>query len=437
MLLLLVLAGCSPDYALDRVSSPPDAAAAEGAGASTHTSGSRALGTPDTRAPMAPGPRFSPVSIDADGGSALTAEEDATGRVRRETFELGGGATTPVADFLFVVDDSASMQTIVDRVRAAFAGLGDGAAFPAEARIAVMNTLPADPADLRVAHPAARHRKRNRHGAGFLRLVDAAGIDEFLGVAPDKERRHFGSPGCAGAWFAPTDRDAAGVPCIVAATQIAMDSVRVEAGLTAFGQLLERQGDVPLFRPGAAANVIFVSDTQDPGIGPDAPELAALVAGRPDYAALADLVDVANTVSSFRVHAIAPATECAETWAHLGPVYQQAAKDAGGRTLDVCTATDYGAFVRDIVHDGAVVQRPVVALGRAADDAVVEVDGQRVGWSPSADGRAITLDHALSGDRAHVTVTYQVRPPAAPVTPATVRPAGARRSGASSAKPQR
>jgi len=47
---------------------------------------------------------------------------------------------------------------------------------------------------------------------------------------------------------------------------------------------------------------------------------------------------------------------------------------------------EHGSFLDDeaIAREGAVVQRPVVALGRPLADAIVEIDGERVGWAPSA-----------------------------------------------------
>ncbi|MFZ5475386.1 MAG: hypothetical protein ACOZNI_01315 [Myxococcota bacterium] len=373
---MILLLACAPDYGLGRVEPTVDES-------------------------------FVPVPVEGDDGGAISAEEDRARGVRRETFVIGGGAPTPVADFLFVVDGSSSMHTVIDRVREAFAGLADGDAFPTEARVAVTSMIPADPDDLGRVHPAAAHRGRNRRDPGFLRLVRADTIAEFLRVAPKDQAARFAHAGCETAWFAPGETDAFGVPCLVAHTQISMDTVRAEAGLTALAQLLERHGDTPLFRSGAAANVVFVSDTQDPGLPEGTERLVEMLQLRPDFEQLAALVDEANTVASFRVHAIAPAVECGERWAHVGPVYQEAAEASGGHVLDVCTAEDYRAFVREIGHDGAVPDRAVVALGRIADDAIVEVDGERVGYTTSPDGRALVLDHPLGPSRATVTVEYR------------------------------
>src|SRR5688500_329485 len=62
---------------------------------------------------------------------------------------LGGDAPSAVVDYLFVVDGSASMERVLGRVRDGFEALAGSGVFPAEARIAVMSTLPADPVDRR------------------------------------------------------------------------------------------------------------------------------------------------------------------------------------------------------------------------------------------------------------------------------------------------
>lgn len=377
--MLLLLAACAPEYGLSTVPAP----------------------LPDEEG-------FAPVSVEDDGGSAVSAEEAPDRGERRETFLLGARTPTPVADFLFVVDESASMRGVVARVREAFADLGDGGAFPVEARVAVMGMIPGDPDDLGRAHPAVGHGRRNRLGPGFLRLVQRATIDEFSAVAPVAQLARFAHRGCDDAWFAPGDVDDDGVPCLVGHTQISMDVIQAEAGLTAFAQLLERRGDSPLFRPGAAANVIFVSDTQDPGLPHDDPHLDDLVALRPDHEELTALVDEANDVASFRVHAIVPDSACGEGWSHLGTVYQDVAEASGGRTLDVCTARDYRAFVEAIGHEGSTPTRAVLALGRTATEVDVAIGGETVGGRLTGGGRAVVLDRALPERITPVTVTYRV-----------------------------
>src|SRR6185312_11926258 len=113
----------------------------------------------------------------------------------------------------------------------------------------------------------------------------------------------------------------------------------------------------PLFRTGAAANVVFVSDTHDPGVPGDSPWFDALDGLRPSFDALAERAYAAQALASFRVHAIAPREDCtAEDWSAAGPTYFDAARAGGGRILDLCTAgpDDYVDLVRRMAVEGAI-----------------------------------------------------------------------------------
>lgn len=322
---------------------------------------------------------------------------------------LGGGATTDVVDFLFVVDHSSSMNRIVDQVFAGFDALAAEDAFPRDARIAVTSTLPADPDRPSRPHPAANKAKMMRWDPGFQRLVSAEAIaafrEEFPGMAES-----FALDGC-GPWFAPAAKSPSGASCFAAHTQLALVSVGTEAGLTATQQLLSR---APLFRTGAAANVVFVSDTQDPGVGPDHPDLAALLDLRPTAEELLATAAARQVTSSLRLHAIAPQTQCgSEPSAHLGDPYGDAARATDGRTLDICAAKpeDYVTFVREIVADGSVPTSPVVPLARPERIRAVFFDGREVPWHLSSDQRAVVVDRPMPAARTAVRIEY--RAPAA------------------------
>ncbi|MEQ1568674.1 MAG: hypothetical protein ABMA64_23750 [Myxococcota bacterium] len=322
---------------------------------------------------------------------------------------IGGGSRATVVDYLFVVDSSSSMQGIIGSVLAGFDALAEEDVFPTEARIAVMNTLPADPLRRGVVHPGAKSRWWLKFEPGFGEPVDQDRIEVFRELAPTHVSDRFPTRGCS-AWFTPEERNADGVPCLVAHTQVALYPVGVEAGLTALGQRLER--DPPLFRPGAAVNVVFVSDTHDPGLPATDPAFAGLLSARPTFAQLETLALSRQPLASFRVHAIAPAAVCtAEDWSAAGPAYTQAARDAGGRTLDSCGATpaDYVAMVRHIATDGAVPQRTVIPVRDRMEVAEVRLDGEIVPFSISPDGRAITLPGALPDAARTVDVGYRER----------------------------
>src|SRR5262249_45377604 len=130
-----------------------------------------------------------------------------------------------------------------------------------------------------------------------------------------------------------------------------------------------------------AVNVVFVSDTHDPGLDPfrkDGSEhpkwgrgAAELEASRPHFEELRALVDRDNLVASLRLHAIAPEEECVERWMDIDGTYFDEVLASGGSMLDICGAEpeDYAEFLRKIAR--SPIERPVLPLGRA----IVGVEG--------------------------------------------------------------
>lgn len=344
------------------------------------------------------------------GGDATDALEDPQNREREDQFELGAELRAPMVDFLFVVDNSTSMGRIRDLVRSGLVSLYDDDPFPAESRIAVMSTIPADPADLTRLHPRVNDQGGQINEPGFLRLVDAEGIEVFRNKAPELGNS-FRFAGCENAWFEPWEENADGVPCLVAHTQISRTPIRVEAGLSALQQFLQKQSGTQTFREGAAVHVIFVSDTHSPGLsgGPNRLRKTGLEVDPITYSDLKALVDGDNLVSSFKVHAIAPATECVEEWAHLGPRYFDVATASGGATLDICTAEDYAPFIRGLVETSDIVDSPVFGLGRpSAEVHEVLVNGQSVPFDLVGDGTAVRLRGIDRADaKRNLTVRYR------------------------------
>jgi hypothetical protein len=360
-----------------------------------------------TPAPRLPG--TAPGTAHGTAHGAATASP----HTRVEAFALGP-SPTPVADFLFVIDDSISMKAVMDTFAAGIGSLTRRGVFPSGSRLAVLNTTPGDPADLSVPHPVVPPKGADDLAPGFLALVDGARIEAYRAVAPKRYTRRYRMDGCE-AWFAPDDKNAQGAPCLLAHAQIPLLPARAEAGLVALAQWLDAS-DTPRFRAGAAVNVVFISDTHDPGLAPT--RLAAfgadgqdLVEARPDFAALAALVD--EPVAAFRVHAIAPATGCSdEQWAQ--PTYFDVVADAGGVAADICTTEDYAPVIAAIARAGSVRQAPVLRLGYPAAqvEGVAGVDGP-IGWSPTDDPQAIVLDGELPVSMRQVRVRYRAAAPGA------------------------
>ena len=430
---LLLGVGCTQDYEINAVEgddpaelttptvAASNAPATVGAGSvqamqddSRVGSGSAVPNAPDATGPRPGLSNFNPGLYSYDrvesGDDSVDAFEDTESREREEVFDLNPQMRTPVVDFLFVVDNSTSMGRIRDLVRSGLVGLYDEDPFPGEARIAVMSTIPANPADLNQLHPRVNDQGAQRFEPGFLKLVDQAGIERFRKEAP-MLGDSFQFDGCEDAWFEPWQENDQGVPCMVAHTQISRTPVRVEAGLSAFQQFLQKREGQNTFREGAAVHVIFVSDTHSPGLsgGLNRLERTGLEVDPITYADLQQLVDADNLVRSFKVHAIAPATECVEEWAHLGPRYFNVATESGGATLDICTAEDYSTFIRDLVEESDVVDRPILSLGRpSAAVHQVLVDDQPVAFDVVNEGAAVRLrgfDNARANQK--LTVRYK------------------------------
>ncbi|MDP2306329.1 MAG: hypothetical protein Q8P18_09910 [Pseudomonadota bacterium] len=350
-----------------------------------------------------------PLPVTTAGAQAphatLSAARPAT--VRVEAFGVGP-APAPVADFLFVIDDSVSMKEVMGPFSAGIASLLQRGVFPSGSRLAVLNTTPGDPVELSMPHPVVPPKGDDDLAPGFLALVDGARIAAYRAVAPKRYARRYVLDGCD-AWFAPGAQNAQGLPCLLAHTQIPLLPARAEAGLVALRQWLEAS-DAPHFRAGASVNVVYISDTHDPGLSPEriaelGPDGQGLVAARPDFATLRALVS--EPVAAFRVHAIAPATHCSdERWAE--PTYFDVVAEGGGVAADICVTRDYAPVIGAIAQAGSVRQEPVLRLGYPAArvEGVADEDGP-VAWSPTDDPQAIVLDGGLPASVRQFRVRYR------------------------------
>jgi hypothetical protein len=339
-------------------------------------------------------------------GSADAAAEDGAGN-RRETFGFGGDVQTRVADFLFIIDNSCSMETLQTKVTAGFQSLiADKAAFPANSRVAVMTTQVGDPDDLSRLNHDINDAPGQDEDPGFLRLVTGATIAAYKKVASSGTAKNFPLAGCDAPWFGPQDKHPSGHSCFSAAIQTGRECVGSEAGLTALGQMLQKQGKKALFRGGAAVNVIYVSDTHDPGS-----ISTVLLESRPDYAALRAAVLKANQVASFKIHAIAPNRKCSKDEDVHDKAYYKAADISGGAKLDSCSAADYVPFLKSMIEKGTAVTLPTFRLGKPAKAILgVTVDGAATtAYKLSADGQVLTLTKEFAATKHAVVVTYEVK----------------------------
>lgn len=411
-LLLALLACAQSDYAVSPQSPVDGRTVASGVSAADVQ-----LTVQEEVPAVAPPERWLPLT---ERRASFRAEATEDKSKFQESFWFGEGATTAMADYLFVIDDSVSMENILDLFNRGFEALSDSNAFPANARIAVMNMTPAHPDNLRRRHPVVPFRAHAIPGPGFVRLVDSAGIQRFNQAALDLDRAEFMEyEGCE-AWFSPKDTNAQGSSCLLAHTQLGLRRSVAEAGLISFAQLLQKNRGKPIFREGAAVNVVFISDTHGPGFRPGQPDslmdesFEELKGLQPGFAQLKRMVEATQLVSSFRVHAIAPESECSEAWMDwLDPVYFEVARDGEGVSADSCSTTDYSEVIRSIAELGAEIQSGVYPLTLAEGRQQVEVDSVLLGdtpisWTMSPSGRALVVDEEMASSKEEITVRYRI-----------------------------
>lgn len=336
---------------------------------------------------------FHTAPIDRTTSNAREAWASADGRLRRERFDLGPQAHTPIADFLFVLDPSVSMGGVIEQVRAAFLELAKTEVFPAGARVGVISTTPADPEAPGLPHPGVAAQGLPIHlDPGFQTLVRRDGIQRYRNAVAAEAGSAFRQSGCTEGWFTPAATDVHNVPCLLGATQTSLAPVGVEAGLTAVHQWVLGADDAPRFREGAAVHVIFVSDTHDPGVGPSHPWFDALEAMRPSGPDLVAAIEAQQVVADVRLHAIVPMGTCGERRTGSRS-YAKAVQSTGGELLDLCEATTYVPFVQQLAEQGGRMRTPVLLLGERAPGAlVVAVDGKPVAHSVTGSGRGVVLD---------------------------------------------
>src|SRR5690606_6279338 len=131
-----------------------------------------------------------------------------------------------------------------------------------------------------------------------------------------------------------------------------------------------------LFRRGAIVNVIFVSDTHDPGRG-GAPA-QELIAKIPTYDALVEKVEKDNDLAGLKFHGLVPDKGCTSE-AMYNFTYHALIDPSGGKKQHPCGLDDYSGFVKDMVENGKMPQKAVFSLSKPAKDILeVNVDGKKV-----------------------------------------------------------
>ena len=251
-------------------------------------------------------------------------------------------------DYLIVLDNSTSMSSVIDNLKFGISSMTTAGKFPENSKIAVTSTMIADYNDLMGLHKLQRNYNGALYEPGFLKLIDKNNIDNFINNTY-KFADQFPLEGCDDAWFSPSQFHINGHSCLEAAVQITAYVTAIEAGIHSLTQLVLVNADSSLFRENAHVNVIFVSDTHDPGQPESKTEVQELIDSQLNSDEIIQLIKQNNNVSSVKFHAIAPLKKCSSEPEMIKKSYFELAQDSGGLIIDICDKVDYGTEFSKII----------------------------------------------------------------------------------------
>ena len=271
--------------------------------------------------------------------------------------EFTYGDPNPQVDYLFIIDNSVSMNVILDKVNLGFRSiLEDTSIFSNDSKVAVMNTMigqMGENADLNITSDLVRTYPGIELEPGFLSLVDFDSYKVYMDSndVPQNRKDRWALEPCTEQWFSPTQTHSAGHYCFEAASQISASALGVEAGIKAFEQFLTKNQATPIFRDTAIVNVIFVSDTHDPGIGGVDQEYFD---SRLDYTAFKAKLEAIQPVRDLKFHAIAPVSdrECSSERLNEQSYFTLALASQG--QTGTCLLDNYTELMKNLIANGKI-----------------------------------------------------------------------------------
>jgi hypothetical protein len=324
-----------------------------------------------------------------------------------QNFKFGPSQVT--TDYLLIIDNSSSMNAILQRVKNGIQSVIENSpnVFPTNSRMAVMSTMiGAAPSYSTTGSGIGRYQGIDQE-PGFLSFVNAAQIRAYKAVVRSRAD-NWPLNGCEQEWFKPSDKDGSNNFCFTSTLQITGASVNVEAGIHAFRQLLDKNKNKQIFRTNALVNVIFISDTHDPGASN-----RELVDTRPSYA---DIVNFLKTtankgIGGLKFHALAPIKSTCSIEAMHDKAYLKIASDSGGEQADACAVgTDYVEFFSRM-GASSIKKEPIFSLGKPAAKVLsIKVGNTLVrDFKLSETGDIITIPGLAPSADVDIVIEYQPR----------------------------
>ena len=323
--------------------------------------------------------------IDCTGNLYTLAQEKA-GLVNKqeeviETFEYG--TPDPKVDYLFVIDNSSSTRKLIASVYQGFMEvLMSRDNFSNDSKVAVMMTGVAKLDDFSQLHggygrsPAEKYGINMMDEPGYLDFVTGPAIKAYREKHANNVsiQNNYKIDGCNNAWFRPYQKTSdRSNYCLRAALQTSLFDVGAEAGITAFEQMLIKNVGKRVFRKDAIVNVIFVSDTHDPGTGSK-----KLLANIKSHKYLLDLVRMYNKVANLKFHAIAPgkSKECS-TEQFSETTYYNIAKESDGTIANICSSPNFGSIMKKLVKNSKERDPEFQLKSQDVEILGVEIDGRK------------------------------------------------------------
>ncbi len=348
--------------------------------------------------------QIKPVELDnTSDGNATSVFDDVEAGLRKEVFSFGPKAKAPMVDFVFVIDNSVSMQEILTNTASGFDSLANDDVWPTRSMISVMSTMVGDRSNLTKTHPGISRYNGIDSEPGFLDFVDEKSIKSFRSVAAKGVLDKWSIDGCAGKWFKPEEKNANGQSCFKSHTQSTNHAVGCEAGITAVAQFLEKNKGKSRFRKGALVNIIFVSDTHDPGC--DNKDLKNNI---PSLDAIKTKLSADNSVVGLKFHALAPDDKCTSEDLN-GESYFPLITATKGLKNDPCKIKDYSAFIKDMVVEAVKPESGVFIMSKTPTKILkVLVDGKAVtDYVFEKDTGILTISSLSNTSDQKIEVTYK------------------------------
>ena len=317
-----------------------------------------------------------------------------------EFFDFGNNSASPSVDYLIVLDNSCSMDAITEAVKSGFLSLLDKNVLPERSQVAVMSTLTASDDNFNITGRGIAKYDGIDAEPGFLDFINKSAIDNFKANSSDFTDQ-FPLNGCENKWFSPNQTNPAGNFCLESALQTAKSCLGAEAGILAFKQLLEKY-EMQLFRSSSILNVIFVSDTHDPGVNN-----LKLMEATPDYTDLVTATNKHNILAGINFHALAPDSKCTDESLHNKTYYTLAA-ESRGYTLDPCIEDDYSEFMHQMVTESQSPNRAVFTVSQEPQRILsIHVDGMPWEDYQFLNTRTIEVKGLDAEERHQIEIIYE------------------------------